>query len=61
MCLVCSSRVFPLGLMQATFLVTVVQSSENRFASLFEDEEEEVKTVKKEVRGNKSGRSNDKR
>ena len=41
--------------------LTIPQSSENRFASLFEDEEEEVKTVKKEVRGNKSGRSNDKR
>ena len=41
--------------------LTIPQSSENRFASLFEDEEEEVKTVKKEVRSNKSGRSNDKR
>lgn len=40
--------------------LTIPQSSENRFASLFEDEEE-VKTVKKEVRSNKSGRSNDKR
>lgn len=41
--------------------LTIPQSSENRFASLFEDEEEEVKTVKKEVRSNKSGRSTDKR
>ena len=37
-----------------------VQSSENRFASLYE-EEEEIQPVKKEVKVEKKGRVNEKR
>ena len=41
---------------------TTVQSNENRFAMLFEDEEEEVKTTKKEVaKTGKGPRVNEKR
>ncbi|OAO13930.1 hypothetical protein AV274_4424 [Blastocystis sp. ATCC 50177/Nand II] len=36
-------------------------SSENRFASLFEEEEEEVQAAKKEVRSTKTTRTNEKR
>ena len=45
----------------APCLLTLLKSSENRFASLFEEEEEEVKAAKKEVRNTKSTRTNEKR